>query len=72
MIADNWDGDVYKGTPFNILNLIIILFVAVPLFGLIFAWQARLPPSITFVPAFLYEHKTYMPCILLVTLQAWG
>jgi hypothetical protein len=43
LAADNWDGDVYKGTPFNILNLLIFLFVAVPLFGLIFAYQARLP-----------------------------
>ncbi len=40
--AENWDGDVYKGSRWNILNLLIILFVAVPLFGLLFAYQARL------------------------------
>lgn len=39
LYTDNWDGDVYKGAPWNILNLLIILFLAVPLFGLIFAWQ---------------------------------
>jgi len=39
LYTENWDGDVYKGSRWNILNLLIILFVAVPLFGLLFAYQ---------------------------------
>ncbi|KAK3271868.1 hypothetical protein CYMTET_19804 [Cymbomonas tetramitiformis] len=39
LYTDNWDGDVYKGSGFNILNFLIILTIGVPVLGLIFAYQ---------------------------------
>jgi hypothetical protein len=38
--ADNWDGSEYKGSSFNILTLLGLLFVLVPVAGLIFAYQS--------------------------------
>jgi hypothetical protein len=38
--ADNWDGSEYKGSPFNILTLLGLLFVLVPVAGLAFAYQS--------------------------------
>eukprot|EP00746_Dinoflagellata_sp_MGD_P001532 gnl/MRDRNA2_/MRDRNA2_102903_c0_seq1.p1 gnl/MRDRNA2_/MRDRNA2_102903_c0~~gnl/MRDRNA2_/MRDRNA2_102903_c0_seq1.p1 ORF type:complete len:225 (+),score=43.53 gnl/MRDRNA2_/MRDRNA2_102903_c0_seq1:96-770(+) len=37
LYTEKWDGDEYKGSPFNILNVLIFLFIATPVFGLIFA-----------------------------------
>ena len=39
LYTDKWDGDVYKGSPFNLLTLLAVLFVAVPALGLVFAYQ---------------------------------
>lgn len=38
--ADNWDGSEYKGSSFNILTLLGLLFVLVPVAGLAFAYQS--------------------------------
>lgn len=38
--ADNWDGSEYKGSKFNILTLLGLLFVLVPVAGLAFAYQS--------------------------------
>lgn len=37
LYTDNWDGSEYKGSPFNILTLLALLFVATPVAGLAFA-----------------------------------
>lgn len=41
LYTDAWDGDVYKGSPVNILTLLAALFVLVPIVGLVFAYQVR-------------------------------
>ena len=38
LYTDNWDGETYKGSRWNILTVILALTFAVPLIGLIFAW----------------------------------
>jgi hypothetical protein len=38
--AANWDGSEYKGSSFNILTLLGLLFVLVPVAGLAFAYQS--------------------------------
>jgi len=38
LYTDNWDGSEYKGSQFNILNLLVALFVLVPVLGLVFAY----------------------------------
>jgi len=40
LYSDNWDGDEYKGGGFNILTVLILLFVGVPVVGLLFAYQS--------------------------------
>lgn len=39
LYTDAWDGDVYKGSPVNILTLLAALFFLVPIVGLVFAFQ---------------------------------
>lgn len=39
LYTDNWDGDVYKGSKFNVLTVILLASVLAPLAGLIFAYQ---------------------------------
>ena len=39
LYTDNWDGDVYKGSPINILTVLAAVSVLVPVLGLIFAYQ---------------------------------
>lgn len=39
LYTDNWDGSEYKGSQFNILNLLVVLFIGVPVLGLVFAYQ---------------------------------
>jgi hypothetical protein len=39
LYTDNWDGDVYKGSKFNVLTVILLASVVAPLAGLIFAYQ---------------------------------
>lgn len=38
LYTDNWDGSEYKGSPFNILNIILVVSVLTPLAGIIFAY----------------------------------
>lgn len=38
LYTDNWDGSEYKGSPFNMLSLLAVLFVATPVAGLAFAY----------------------------------
>lgn len=38
LYTDNWDGSEYKGSPFNMLSLLAVLFVATPVAGLVFAY----------------------------------
>jgi len=38
--ADNWDGSEYKGSRWNILTVLGLLFVLVPVAGLAFAYQS--------------------------------
>ena len=38
LYTDNWEGSEYKGSQFNILNLLVALFVLVPVLGLAFAY----------------------------------
>jgi hypothetical protein len=40
LYTDNWDGDQYKGSGFNILTLLAALFVLVPVGGLAFAYAS--------------------------------
>jgi hypothetical protein len=40
LYTDNWDGDVYKGSSFNILTVLIGIAVGVPVAGLIFAYTS--------------------------------
>ncbi|KAI8475538.1 MAG: hypothetical protein J3K34DRAFT_404497 [Monoraphidium minutum] len=37
LYTDNWDGSEYKGSGFNILSLLAVLFVLTPVAGLAFA-----------------------------------
>ena len=39
LVSDNWDGDVYRGTGFNILNLLVLLFFLVPAVGILVAYK---------------------------------
>lgn len=39
LYTDNWDGSEYKGSPFNILTVIVVVSVLVPAAGLIFAFN---------------------------------
>jgi hypothetical protein len=39
LYTDNWDGDVYKGSPVNILSILIAVSLLVPVAGLVFAYQ---------------------------------
>lgn len=39
LYTDNWDGAEYKGSPWNILNLLLALSILAPIAGLIFAFQ---------------------------------
>lgn len=39
LYTDNWDGDVYKGSPVNVLSVILAVSILAPLVGLIFALQ---------------------------------
>jgi hypothetical protein len=39
LYTDNWDGDVYKGSSFNILTVLAAITVLAPLLGLGFALQ---------------------------------
>lgn len=39
LYTDNWDGDVYKGSPVNVLSVILGVSIIAPLIGLIFALQ---------------------------------
>jgi len=36
--SDNWEGDVYVGSNWNILTVILFISIAVPIAGLIFAY----------------------------------
>ncbi|KAK9805148.1 hypothetical protein WJX72_001994 [[Myrmecia] bisecta] len=38
LYTDAWDGDKYKGSRFNILTLLALLFVLTPVAGLAFAY----------------------------------
>ena len=38
LYTDKWDGDKYKGSPVNILSVLVVVSVAVPLIGLIIAY----------------------------------
>ena len=38
LYTDAWDGSVYKGSSFNILSVLALLFVLTPLVGLAFAY----------------------------------
>lgn len=39
LVSDNWDGDVYRGSGFNILNLLVLLFFLVPAVGILVAYK---------------------------------
>lgn len=39
LYTDNWDGDVYKGNPVNVLSVILAVSIIAPLVGLVFALQ---------------------------------
>ncbi|KAG7672238.1 hypothetical protein NADE_000087 [Nannochloris sp. 'desiccata'] len=39
LYTDNWDGDVYKGSPVNILTILAAVSILVPVAGLVFAYQ---------------------------------
>jgi hypothetical protein len=39
LVSDAWDGSEFRGSKFNILTLLVILFVAVPVVGLGFAYK---------------------------------
>ena len=39
LYTDNWDGDVYKGNPVNVLSVILAISILAPLVGLVFALQ---------------------------------
>ena len=39
LYTDNWDGDQYKGSSFNILTVLAVISVLVPVLGLVFAYQ---------------------------------
>ena len=39
LYTDKWDGAEYKGSPVNILTVILAISVLVPLAGIIFATQ---------------------------------
>ena len=41
LYTDNWDGDVYKGSPVNVLSVILAVSILAPLVGLIFALQTH-------------------------------
>lgn len=36
--SDNWQGDEYVGSRWNILSLMMGLIIAIPVAGLLFAW----------------------------------
>lgn len=38
LYTDNWDGSEYKGSPVNILSIILVVSVLTPLAGIIFAY----------------------------------
>jgi hypothetical protein len=38
--ADNWDGSEYKGSRWNILSVLALLFFLVPVAGLAFAYTS--------------------------------
>jgi len=40
LYTDNWDGSEYKGSRWNILTVLALLFVLVPVAGLAFAYQS--------------------------------
>lgn len=37
LYSDRWQGDVYTGSRFNVLNVILVVSVLVPLLGIGFA-----------------------------------
>jgi hypothetical protein len=37
LYSDRWQGDKYTGSPFNILNVILVVSFLVPLAGVAFA-----------------------------------
>ena len=39
LYTEKWDGDVYKGSGFNILNLLVLLFFLVPAVGILVAYK---------------------------------
>jgi len=38
LYTDAWDGSEWKGSQFNVLNVILVVSVLVPLLGLAFAY----------------------------------
>lgn len=39
--SHNWDGDVYIGGRWNELSVLYLIFLVVPLLGLLFAWATH-------------------------------
>eukprot|EP00879_Flechtneria_rotunda_P005607 GHRR01005903.1.p1 GENE.GHRR01005903.1~~GHRR01005903.1.p1 ORF type:complete len:137 (+),score=13.65 GHRR01005903.1:179-589(+) len=39
LYTNNWDGDQYKGSKFNILTVIALVSILTPLLGLVFAYS---------------------------------
>ncbi|GBF89394.1 hypothetical protein Rsub_01966 [Raphidocelis subcapitata] len=40
LYSSNWAGDVYVGSNWNILTVLYLIFMLVPIFGLLAAWAS--------------------------------